>query len=66
MSIALWLREKWSHHKGGEYYRLGDARIQSATPLSDMDEVVVYRAADDSYWVRKKEEFYDGRFTKLE
>lgn len=56
--------EKWRHMKTGKLYTvIGKANIQAAALLTDMDEVVVYRAADGRLWVRPTPEFHE-RFDK--
>ncbi len=60
--------EKRVKHKasGGEYEVLGQGRIQSSTPLTDMDQVVLYRATKDgTLWARRASEFHDGRFEDI-
>jgi hypothetical protein len=54
----------WQHKKRGEICKIvGNATVQVSTePLTDYDEVVVYRSEDGLLWVRRKTEFYDGRF----
>lgn len=50
--------------KTGKLYTvIGKANIQAAALLTDMDEVVVYRAADGRLWVRPTPEFHE-RFDK--
>lgn len=51
--------------RGTVYIHMGSARIQTSTPLKDMDEVEIYIAEDGSIWARKKDEFYDGRFERI-
>lgn len=53
------------HRKGGKYVFVGYAKVQTDTPLSDYDHVVVYRAEDSTLWVRPTAEFHDGRFRAL-
>lgn len=46
------------HKKSGGYYeRLGEAFVQTATPLANMEKVVLYRGKDGSLWVRPVAEF---------
>ena len=57
--------QRYRHKKtGGTYVILhADAKVQTSTPLVDMDAVVVYRSEkNDSVWVRPASEFHDGRF----
>ncbi len=53
----------WTHTlKGGLYMKHGEGKLQTDTPLSDMADVVIYRALNDKrLWVRAKAEF-DERF----
>ena len=45
------------------YDILGEAHIQTEEPLEDMSRVVVYRCRETGHlWVRRHEEFFDGRF----
>jgi predicted P-loop ATPase len=51
------------HVKRGTVYDLVCvAMIQTDTPLSDYDQVMVYRGDDGQTWVRPLAEFSDGRF----
>ena len=55
----------WQHvSSGGEYYLLGDARMQTDKPVADMAEVYVYQGSDNRIWVRPVSEF-DARFKRL-
>lgn len=61
------IQKRVRHKKGGEYEVIGQGRIQTSTPLNDMDQVVVYRSIEDgSIWARRALEFYDGRFEDIE
>jgi hypothetical protein len=55
------------HKKRGSTYKvIGRGRVQSDTPLTDMDEVVIYQGeADGLFWLRPESEFVDGRFVEL-
>lgn len=58
----------YRHKKtGGLYERLMPmGRVQSSSPLHDMDEVAIYRAQKDgTLRARKASEFDDGRFEAL-
>lgn len=58
---SLWL---WTHIvKGGNYRMLGEAKLQTDKPLSDMAEVVIYQGADGRLWAREKHEF-EARFSR--
>lgn len=67
---ALPGRQDWQpthrHRKGGSYKFTGAAKLQSSTPLSDMDAMVVYQAEDGTFWVTPHVEFLDGRFESIE
>lgn len=48
----------------GDLTKMSD--VNRYVPSVDMREVAIYRSVDDeSWWVRPKEEFEDGRFEKL-
>lgn len=49
---------------GGIYERFGEARLQSATPITDMATLVLYRGQDGALWVRPPAEFNE-RFEPL-
>lgn len=52
--------------RGSVYSKIGDAQVQASdAPLTDYEVVVVYRGVDGQLWVRRKSEFYDGRFEEL-
>lgn len=57
----------WRHHeRGGTYGVLSRATVQASTrPLEDGDEVYVYDGDMGRLWVRRPEEFHDGRFEPL-
>lgn len=60
--------EQWKHVKRGSIVgEIGIATAQAATrPIEEGDEVRVYFHVDDGkWWVRRVEEFDDGRFEKL-
>jgi hypothetical protein len=52
------------HKKRGTTYEIvGGAMVQTDKPLNDMDSVVVYQCRETGeLWVRRREEFFDGRF----
>lgn len=57
--------DRWRHKKrGGTYRIIGEASSQVVgEPIGEGDTVVVYRAdSDGSLWIRRKDEFFDGRF----
>lgn len=57
----------WRHKKRGTTYNIvGVAEVQAEDPLTEAEITVVYRCREDgSLWVRRKSEFYDGRFEEL-
>lgn len=56
------------HLKRGSTYRvIGEARLQSDLPLSDMADLILYQSeSDGSIWARPPAEFLDGRFASIE
>lgn len=63
--VAVKREGTYTHRKGGVYDSLGIALVQTDVPLTDMDEVVVYRGhKDGTLWARRAVEFEDGRFTR--
>lgn len=59
---------KYRHHKHPEdtYEIIGQARVQAREPLVDMEVVTVYIGKEGDLWVRRKTEFEDGRFSRVE
>ncbi len=58
--------KRWRHKKtGGEYIVIDEAKLQTAKPVGDMTELVIYIAKDGTTWVRPKDEFHDGRFEEI-
>jgi hypothetical protein len=56
----------WIHKKtGGHYIVMGMVKLQTAKPVGDMAELVLYIAENGSMWVRPKDEFLDGRFEEI-
>jgi hypothetical protein len=57
---------RYVHMKTSRTYTgIGEARVQTDTPLRDMDRVVVYRSdKDGELWVRPAGEFFN-RFTQV-
>ena len=51
--------------RGSEYDVLGQAMLQTSTPLTDMETMIVYRGDDGQMWVRPVSEFEDGRFEPI-
>jgi hypothetical protein len=71
MTIATKPRTKSSeiyrHRRRGTLYAVvGRAVLQTNRPLSDDQEVVVYKGVDGHLWARPIDEFYDGRFQRAE
>lgn len=58
----------WRHLKRGTVYvELGRAELQmSQDMLVDGSSMVVYRGDDGKLWVRREEEFEDGRFEEVQ
>lgn len=58
---------KYRHQKHPDhlYDVIAQGRVQAREPLTDMEEVTIYRGDDGKYWVRRKTEFEDGRFTPV-
>lgn len=58
----------WWRHKvrGSAYERLGGAEVQTSHPIQEGEVVTVYRDRDGKLWARPINEFYDGRFEKIE
>lgn len=58
---------RYRHRKRGTTYRtLTLASLQTAAPVPEGTLLVVYESADGKVWARPKDEFFDGRFEKLE
>lgn len=60
---------RWQHLKRGtEYTVLESATAQSAEPIQEGEQVEVYQAeyGDRGLHVRRKTEFHDGRFVRIE
>jgi hypothetical protein len=61
---------RWRHVKRGTEYTIvsNSAQIQCPKdrPLTDYEVVVIYRGEDGEHWVRRRSEFYDGRFVQIE
>ncbi|KWT70795.1 MULTISPECIES: hypothetical protein [unclassified Variovorax] len=56
---------RYRHKKtAGIYERIGDPRLQSAIPITDMARLVLYRGQDGALWARPPEEFNE-RFEPL-
>lgn len=57
--LVDWGRDRlWKHTKSqGVYERIGLARLQTDTPLVDMDAVIVYEGTNGQLWVRPAAEF---------
>ena len=60
---------RWRHRRRQSEYDVltSVATVQCTTgPINEGDHVTVYCAADSSWWVRKTEEFQDGRFERID
>lgn len=62
------LRTRWLHKKRQSIHSIvGTATAQCATrPIQEGDLVEVYRGEEGALWVRRAEEFHDGRFERLD
>lgn len=58
---------RWTHKKRGSVYvEFGRAQVQASTrPIQEGDVVVVYLGVDGDIYVRRDEEFEDGRFERV-
>lgn len=57
----------FKHVKRSSFYRVeGVASLQSAGPIEEGAQIVIYRAADGTLWARPFREFLDGRFERVE
>jgi hypothetical protein len=55
----------YRHKKRGSLYSLiGVAEVQTFTPISDRDQLIIYRGYNEprKLWARPRDEFTDGRF----
>lgn len=41
-------------------------QVEADVVIKSGDELILYRAADGTYWTRTQAEFYDGRFIELD
>ncbi len=58
--------QRYRHkQRGGKYEVLGKARLQTSRPVTDNQELVVYKGQDGNFWVRPIGEFCDGRFERV-
>lgn len=57
---------QWRHRvRGSVVDVVAHGRAQAATgPIGDMDRVTIYRH-NEEWWVRRVEEFEDGRFDRM-
>lgn len=65
--LPLGRTTRWTHRKRKSNYDVltSVASAQCATgPINEGDQVTIYVADDDSWWVRKTSEFLDGRFER--
>lgn len=51
--------------RGTEYEVLGTACVQTASPLTDEEVVIVYQDAEGVTWIRRPSEFNDSRFEAI-
>ena len=54
--------------RGGNYKLVGTAQVQAPedAPLTDYEIVQVYVGEDGEMWVRRRSEFFDGRFEEIQ
>ena len=52
--------------RGTEYTVLGQAEVQSGSPINESDILTVYQGTDGKIWARPVSEFNDGRFIVIE
>ncbi|BBB99420.1 hypothetical protein [Bradyrhizobium elkanii] len=58
----------WRHKKrGGRYKLVGTAQVQAPedAPLTDYEVVQVYVDDKGEMWIRRRSEFFDGRFEPI-
>lgn len=68
VSVIARLGPRYTHHKHPEVvYRVltHEGMVQAREPLKDCEEVTIYTNDDGKWFVRRKTEFADGRFTKV-
>lgn len=57
----------WRHTaRGFVYENLGGAEVQTSHPIMEGEVLTIYRGNDGKMWARPVNEFFDGRFVKLE
>lgn len=62
---SIWVCRK-AEFPAGYYALLATGKVQAREPLKIADAITVYRSdADNNWWVRRTDEFNDGRFTKV-
>ncbi len=65
---AVCRMSRWKHRKRGTAYDVltSTAAAQCATgPINEGDYVTVYQGDDGNWWVRRTDEFQDGRFERI-
>lgn len=68
ISIIAHMGAQYTHHKHPEtVYRVltHEGMVQAREPLKDCEEVTIYTSDGEKWFVRRKTEFADGRFTKV-
>lgn len=66
-TIDIPILSRWRHKRRGTTYTavaIGELQM-SADDLCDGEEMMIYRSDDGKWWVRRREEFEDGRFDRI-
>jgi hypothetical protein len=59
--------ETYRHLRRGSLYTVvGRATLQTDRPLTDDQELIVYKGVDGYLWARPSDEFCDGRFQRAD
>lgn len=61
--MAGYRHRNWPDH---EYKIVAEGEVQARKPLTEGERVMIYQNVQDgTVWVRRKTEFFDGRFTEI-